>query len=211
MSSDINDLIAGYKNFRDHYDNEQKILFDELVQHGQTPRYLIIACCDSRVEPAIIFKTKPGDLFVIRNVANLVPPFSNSRGIHGVSAALEYAVEVLKVEHIIVLGHSQCGGIRSLLSETNWQTLPFVSTWMRIAKDAGDQTQQDYGHQSIEQQTNHCAKLSLKHSLKNLMSFPRIAQKVKQQQLDLHAWFFDLTKAELSILNQQSDSFETIS
>lgn len=211
MNSDINDLIIGYKNFCAHYHEEQKVLFDELVQYGQSPRYLIIACSDSRVEPAIIFRTKPGDLFVIRNVANLVPPFNNDSGIHGVSAALEFAVEVLGVKHIIVLGHSQCGGVRALLErETTWKTLPFVSAWMSVVKKAGDKTHHVCAGQPIEQQTNHCAKLSLEHSIENLMTFPWIQKKVKQQQLDLHAWFFDLSNAELSIFNEKTHEFEII-
>lgn len=211
MNSDIDDLIVGYKNFREHYHEEQKVLFDELVQYGQSPRYLIIACCDSRVDPAIIFRTKPGDLFVIRNVANLIPPFSNDSGVHGVSAALEFAIEVLGVKHIIVLGHSQCGGIRALLErKTTWKTLPFVSAWMSVATDAGDKTHQHCNQQSIEQQTNYCAKLSLEHSIENLLSFPWIAEKVQQKQLDLHAWFFDLTNGELLIFNEKNHEFEKI-
>ena len=141
MSKEIKQLIEGNKEFRKKYFGADSTLFKELVVQGQRPKIMIIACCDSRVDPSTIFSCQPGQLFVARNVANLIPPCEQNKGYHGVSAALEFGVCSLQVAHVIVLGHTQCGGIKALLEYDAWlhkKEHSFIAKWMEIAKPAYD-------------------------------------------------------------------------
>lgn len=128
------DLIAGFRRFQQRYFGEERSLYEGLVRQGQTPKIMIVACCDSRVDPAILTDCDPGDLFVVRNVANLVPPCEAGGGYHGTSAAFEFAVCYLKVEHVIVMGHARCGGIRALIDNArrDENVGQFISPWMSI-------------------------------------------------------------------------------
>ena len=126
-------LMHGYKRFMERYWAENRAVFQALAAKGQSPRAMVIACCDSRVSPEVIFDTEPGEIFVVRNVANLVPPYAPDSDNHGTSAALEFAVRNLKVDHIIVMGHSQCGGIRALVEDNLSDDDDFIGPWMKIA------------------------------------------------------------------------------
>ena len=119
--NEIKKLIEGFQRFRAHHYERDGTPFQQLVSQGQSPKIMVIACCDSRVDPAIITDSDPGDLFVVRNVANLVPPFEQGGGYHGTSAALEFAVRCLNVQHVIVMGHEHCGGIRALLGNIRFE------------------------------------------------------------------------------------------
>src|SRR5271170_8500669 len=129
-------LIAGYRRFRAEQWPERQVVFEHLADGGQSPRTMVIACSDSRVDPTMIFGAEPGELFVSRNVANLVPPYEPDSAFHATSAALEFAVRVLQVENLIVMGHAMCGGIRALLSSTQDPGGDFLAQWMRIAEPA---------------------------------------------------------------------------
>ncbi len=196
-NSDINDpavlrLIAGYKQFRKKHFEDIKT-FDDLVQNGQSPNTLVIACSDSRVDPAILTNCDPGELFVVRNIANLVPPFEGDSKHHSTSAALEYGVLSLEVSNIIVLGHSYCGGIRALMeAPENEKPSDFLDTWIDIAKPAKERVLRQRTDSSLDKQTNQCEKESLLISLKNLTTFPWINERVLKGKLFLHAWYFDL-------------------
>jgi len=131
-------LIEGFSRFREMHFAKDDTLYRELVEQGQTPKTLVVGCCDARVDPAIILDCAPGDLFVIRNVANLVPPAEDQGHYHGTSAALEFGVCELNVEHIIVLGHAQCGGIHALMEGAMHKKDSFIAEWMGIA-DAAQQ------------------------------------------------------------------------
>src|SRR3989344_5849045 len=155
--SEIEKLIQGYHRFHDNYFVADKPLFNQLA-HGQKPGTLVIACSDSRVDPAIIMDCKPGDLFVVRNVANLVPPYEVGGGYHGVSAALEFAVRVLEVQHIIVLGHRQCGGIRALVDGIAAGSAggEFVAPWMNIAQRAYKRVMAESPEATAEENARAC-------------------------------------------------------
>ena len=192
MSGEIKYIIEGYKKFRHKYFDGNNSIFEDL-KNGQSPKILVIACSDSRVDPAIILNCKPGDLFVVRNVANLVPPYENDDGHHGTSAALEFAVCDLEVKHIIIFGHSSCGGINALVTNpTKMQERNFISRWMELALPAYQKTIQNYPNASIEEQVSSCAHFALINSLKNLYTFPWIASKVESRKLSLHSWYFNI-------------------
>lgn len=194
---DIEKFIAGFKQFQRSYFGKDRPLFDQLKQRQQ-PRAMIISCCDSRVDPAILTSSEPGDLFVVRNVANLVPPCETGGGHHGVSAALEFGVCSLGVEHIIVLGHSQCGGIRALMEDSYGSGEGgFIANWMDIAAPAREKIRKELPHKSIELQSHACEQAAILQSLENLLTFPWIAQRVNKGTLSLHGWYFDISQGEL--------------
>jgi carbonic anhydrase len=204
-------LIAGYKRFREGYFETNKKLLLKLAQDGQSPKIAIVSCCDSRVEPTVILDCEPGDLFVIRNVANLVPPCENNDSFHGTSAALEFAVTGLEVESIIVLGHTQCGGIRALMDGPSSSTpRSFIATWMKQLEDVRNSILSNEDLVSQEQRYHACETQGISQSLENLMSFPWIAERVNQGTLQLHGWRYDLGSAELFALQSGTREFEKV-
>lgn len=207
INSAILPLIKGYKRFKQKHFDESKS-FDALVEYGQKPKVLIVACCDSRVDPAILTGCKPGELFVVRNVANLVPPCNSDLRHHGTSAALEFGVLGLEVSDIIVLGHSYCGGIRALMERSEAKTPDdFISAWMDIAQPAKQQVLSRHAQSAFEEQTHHCEKASLLISLENLKTFPWIQERVSKKQLFLHAWYFDLATGMLEMFDSSTGDF----
>jgi carbonic anhydrase len=207
MPKSIENLIQGYKNFRKEYFEKDKHFFEQLTKIGQQPKVLMIACSDSRVDPAIVTGAAPGDLFVVRNVANLVPPYEpDSSTYHGTSAALEFGVCGLNIRHIIVFGHSQCGGINSLFHENadaSSQKSSFINKWMGLANIAFNKVTRDYGDRDINAQIGICAQYSLINSLENLQTFPWIRQRVQAKELFLHAWYFDMSDGSIKYFNDQ--------
>ena len=203
-------LITGFKRFREHALADADARFHELVQFGQTPTTLVVGCCDSRVDPALILDCAPGDLFVIRNVANLVPPAENQGHYHGTSAALEFGVRNLAVQHIIVLGHAQCGGIHALLEGGVASGDTFISEWMTIAEDARRQVEQEFAGAGSAARHRACEMQAILVSLKNLMTFSWIRERVEQGKLALHGWYFDIERGELLGYNPAEDRFETL-
>ncbi|HCR37747.1 MAG TPA: carbonic anhydrase [Opitutae bacterium] len=191
-------LLEGYAQFKSAYIDSEHSKLKHLAEQGQSPKTMFICCCDSRVDPALLFGVEPGDIFVVRNVANLVPPYISDRTHHGTSAALEFAVCGLGVSEIVVLGHGQCGGIQALMtSEQNSDDDSFINAWMRIAAPAKEETLLMASDKSQQEQFTCCEKAALRISLGNLSSFPWIASRVKEGSLSLHAWYFDLNKREL--------------
>jgi carbonic anhydrase len=198
-------LVEGYHRFRADAYPKQKARFDSLASEGQAPPVMIISCCDSRVDPATVFDTMPGQVFALRNVANLVPPFEQGGGLHGVSAAIEFGVLGLEVRHIVVLGHAQCGGIRASLSRSDAveNGLNFVSTWMGLISDARDAviaTNTDDAQHQLEL-------AAVKVSLNNLRSFPFIATREQAGTLKLHGAYFGIAEGCLHVLDEQSGIF----
>ncbi len=189
---EIAQFIEGFDRFRRRYFSGERNVY-ETLREGQSPSTLIVACSDSRVDPAIVLDADPGDLFTVRNVANLVPPREAGGGHHGVSAALEFGVRVLRVRHIVVMGHAKCGGIRALLEGTEGE---FVTRWMSIASEARAEVIESSGHDpSHRERALEFAAMRL--SLRNLRGFPWIREALDQGRLDLHAWYFDLEVGEL--------------
>jgi carbonic anhydrase len=199
-------LVEGYHRFRTESYVKQKIRYDELASDGQAPPIMIISCCDSRVDPATVFDTVPGQVFALRNVANLVPPYELGGGLHGVSAAIEFGVLGLEVRHIVVLGHAQCGGIKASLSGSDLvkDGPSFVDKWMGLISGARDQV---LATGSPDPQ--HDLELeSVKVSLENLRSFPFIAERERAGLLKLHGAYFGIAEGRLSVLDEETGVFE---
>lgn len=200
----INKLLDGFQRFREQYFLNEPGLFAQLAS-GQYPAVAVVACCDSRVDPAIIMDCEPGDLFIIRNVANLVPPYEPDGLHHGTSAALEFAVCALKVQHIIVLGHAQCGGIQALLDVR--RSGDFIASWMSIADAAREQTLGNTTLKTPREQARHCEQAAIRASLENLLTFPWIKQRMGTGTLKLHGWYFDIESGDLLRYDAARDTF----
>jgi carbonic anhydrase len=202
-------LVEGYKRFRREGYVEQKARFDHLASEGQAPPIMIISCCDSRVDPATIFDTVPGQVFALRNVANLVPPYETGGGLHGVSAAIEFGVLGLGVKHIVVLGHAQCGGIKAAL-EGGDLGLPgrsFVDDWVDIIRDARDEV-----IAASPADPQRALELdSIRVSLKNLRSFPFISEREQNGGLKLHGAYFGISDGDLQVLDEASGHYHSAS
>jgi carbonic anhydrase len=199
LDDEILKLVDGFKRFRHEHFHTEDGLYQRLTREGQSPRIMVIACCDARVDPAIITDCDPGDLFVVRNVANLVPPNESGGHYHGTSAALEFAVRGLGVRHVIVLGHARCGGIRALLHDAigTGESSQFIQPWMTIATKARDTTLQAGLDPLSDAAARQCEQDAVRISLENLLSFPWVAERVRNGDLQLHGWYFDMDGGEL--------------
>ena len=204
------DLLKGYGTFRDNRYAHEKDRFKTLAE-GQSPKVMVVGCADSRVDPATIFSAAPGELFVVRNVAALVPPCEEHGTYHGTSAALEFAVTGLKVEHVVVLGHGMCGGITAALSNTKDAPVgQFIGPWvdqLAPVREALLEQAVDIDPEGHQQALEH---LSVKYSLENLLSFPFVAEAVKQGQLELHGAWFSIAEGKLCWLDPESGSFDEV-
>ncbi|HQS83557.1 MAG: carbonate dehydratase [Alphaproteobacteria bacterium 16-39-46] len=187
MENSFKKILNGYHSFRKKYAVGDKSIMQYLSLHGQKPKVMVVACCDSRVDPALILQCDPGDLFVVRNVANIVPPYEKDEAHHGTSAALEFAVRFLNVKHLILLGHSQCGGIQTLLKSDESHQNDFITNWVSLIKTP----------QLSLQDSDNYAKLALQKSHQNCMTFPWIKEKVVSKELLLHLWFFDIHAGQI--------------
>jgi carbonic anhydrase len=192
----MDDLIKGYRRFRTGTWPAERARFEELSRLGQRPRALVIACSDSRTDPQMVFNAVPGELFVVRNVANLAPPYGPDDQPHGVSSAIEFAVRTLKVRDIVVMGHAMCGGIKALLEGTPAELSDFVGQWVRIAEPARQRAITAPPHE----QHTVCEHESVRLSLENLMTFPWIKSAVEAGELWLHGCFFDIRSGILERL-----------
>ncbi|RZT41848.1 carbonic anhydrase [Cupriavidus agavae] len=206
-------LLKGFERFQQRYFDEAPALFDEL-RTGQHPQTLLIGCSDSRVDPGLLLGCDPGDLFTVRNVANLVPPCHETEAgrLHGVSAAIQFAVEQLGVARIIVMGHGSCGGIRALLArpDTDEAATPaqdFIGPWVRIASPARRLVEQTLRDATPEQRQRACEQAAILVSLNNLESFPFVRAACERGALTLHGWYFDLEAGALLGYSARADSF----
>lgn len=208
MSPIPHNLVEGFQRFRQRHFERNDSLYQHLVKEGQTPKTLVVACCDSRVDPALVLDCAPGDLFVIRNVANLVPPSENRAGHHGTTAAIEYAIRILAVEHIIVLGHAHCGGINTLV-KTGGVNNPdsYMDDWMCLAESARASVMAEMPEASFEEKLHACEQRAILVSLKNLMTFPWVTERVETGALTLHGWYFDIEHGQLLRFDAATDKF----
>lgn len=204
--SQIDRLIAGFKGFKATYYEQRPERFQSLIERGQNPKTLVIACSDSRADPAILTNAEPGELFVVRNVANLVPPYQPDGKVLGTSSAIEFAVRDLAVRHIVVLGHSNCGGIDALqrIAKGEEPEREFLANWVSIACNAPDCKGQ--GDKSADQ----IGREAIVISLNNLKSFPWIAELHAKKELSLHGWWFDMNQGALWAYNEFKGSFEVL-
>lgn len=204
-------LIDGYQAFRaGRYPTEEE-RYRRLADAGQKPQIMIIGCCDSRVSPEVIFDAGPGEIFVVRNVANLVPPYSPDGELHGTSAALEFAVVALKVKHIVVMGHGRCGGIGAALSEGDEPLTPgdFIGKWMSMIDGTATRVREDASipHEHKQRFLEH---EGVKISLSNLLSFPCVQQRHEKGSLRLHGAWFDVSEGELHVLDPATRRFKVL-
>jgi len=199
MKNSFSKILKGYQNFRKIYALSDKSVMQHLSDHGQKPEIMMVSCCDSRVDPAVILQCDPGDLFVVRNVANIVPPFEKDKFHHGTSAALEFGICFLKVKHLILLGHSQCGGIQAILDNKTLND-DFITNWVSIVKDAD----------AVQCSTDDYAKMALHKSASNCLSFPWINTRVQAGELRLHLWFFDIKMGQIFTFSEENQTFEPL-
>lgn len=202
-------LLDGFKRFQTQYFGDDSRLYDSM-KTGQPAKTLMVACCDSRVDPAILTDCDPGDLFTIRNVANLVPPCEHDGSHHGTSAALEFAVNHLEVENIIIMGHASCGGIKALWEDDGNEQSQFIHPWVSIAKPAKRWVQDKLSTEPPEVQIKACEQRAILESLANLMTFNCIRQRVEEGDLSLHGWYFDISAGELLCFNYQTGAFDVL-
>ena len=204
------DMIEGYRRFRNGGWAQQRERWEQLAE-GQSPKVMIIACSDSRSEPSQIFDTNPGEIFVVRNVAALVPPFETTPGRHGVSAALEFAVQFLKVEEIVVMGHGLCGGCHAALHRSMAGAEPgrggFIADWIAMLDDASEQVRSEHPDIDNREAGRAMELAAVRVSLDTLMTFPCIQEKVRRGTLKLRGAFFAISDGVLHVMDEATGDF----
>lgn len=207
-------LLKGFADFRVGYYTEHLDLFEKLATEGQSPKILIIGCADARVDPGILTQTRPGDIFTVRNIAAMVPPavIPPDQTQHGTSAAIEFAVRGLEVEHVVVLGHALCGGIAALVdgSASKVASYDYLSTWTAIARNVRDVAVHDLEGRPREEILRAVEQASVVNSVANLMGFPWVGVRVREGKLVLHAWWFNLVEGQLYAFNSDTAAFEPV-
>ena len=200
MKTSFEKILKGYEAFRDKYVHGDEAIMQSLSYYGQKPKVMVVACCDSRVDPAVILQCDPGDLFVVRNVANIVPAYEKDDAHHGTSAALEFGIRFLEVPHLILLGHSQCGGIQALLDEMSSTQNDFISNWVSVVRREGF----EIGEADL------CAQAALHQSYENCLTFPWITERVQAGALLIHRWFFEIEKGEILTYSESQKAYEPL-
>ena len=200
MQSSFKKILEGYQAFRKNYALGDQSIMKYLSDYGQQPKIMVVSCCDSRVDPALILQCDPGDLFVVRNVANIVPPYEKDDAHHGTSAALEFGIQFLKIKHLILLGHSQCGGIQALLDVHDKNKNDFIDSWVSLVKLDNVPTHN----------VDNYAKLALNRSYENCLNFPWIKDKVANDELRIHLWFFDIENGQIFAYSDIDKKYEQL-
>ena len=202
-------LADRFKRFHFRHFTPHQAHYEELATHGQNPDVMVVSCCDSRVDPETIFSAMPGELFVVRNVANLIPPYETTGKFHGVSAALEFAVLNLRVKHIIVMGHSGCGGIRACLehSAARQTEAQFITNWISMLDEARDDVVATLGKKPAADQCAALERRAVQKSLANLRTFPCIQILEGRGKIELHGAHFDIASGQLEVLNPATNVY----
>jgi carbonic anhydrase len=200
-------LIEGYRAFFDGRLRREQDRYRELAETGQAPEAMVIGCCDSRVSPEVIFDARPGELFVVRNVANIVPPYAPDGHAHGVSAALEFGVAALNVKHIVVLGHARCGGVKAFAEKAEpLSPGDFIGNWMRLMAPAAEKA----GPQHELPWPDYLTRLeqaNVTNSLHNLLTFPRLRKRIERGQVAIHGAYFGVATGQLSVRDDITGEF----
>ncbi len=212
MSKFPQDLAERYQRFRENKFTPNIADFKKLASEGQSPEVMVVSCCDSRVPPEAVFSSGPGDMFVVRNVANLVPPFETGGRYHGVSAALEFAVLNLRVKHIVVMGHSGCGGIKASLDQNAAEQteLRFISNWMSMLDEVKLSVLSANQAADPQVMQDELELYGILASLKNLRTFPFIQELEKKGELALHGAHFEVGSGSLRVLDEEKGKFEKL-
>jgi carbonic anhydrase len=210
----IEKLIKGNKKFKNSKFLKLKSRFDNLVEYGQKPEVLFIGCCDSRVVPDLIVNSNPGDLFILRNIGNFVPPYKYDNDFHGSSAAIEYAVSVLGVKDIIVCGHSHCGACASLYDDLSKEEhLVHVRKWLELGKNAKKDAKKLIKKKDKDNKQKlfrFTEKASIKHQLQNLLTYPEIKRKVKSGEIELHGWYYKIEEGTIECYEGDIENFKKL-
>lgn len=204
------ELLNGYGRYLSKGFVRYKETHERLAVYGQTPETMVISCCDSRVTPEGIFHAGPGELFVVRNVANLVPPYESTEGQHGTSAAIEFAVKGLNIKHLVVMGHGQCGGVKAFRENANspMETGEFIGRWIKLLEPAAI-SMACMPLDKVDDPQLALEYAGIRQSLKNLMTFPFVKTAVQSGSLTLHGSWFDIGSGELRVLDPETERFET--
>ena len=204
----IEELAQGHRYFKSVKFKQNEARFKELVHKGQNPKALFIGCSDSRVMPAMITGSGPGDLFIIRNIGNFVPPFSPDNDFHSTASAIEYAVSHLKVSDIIICGHSDCGAIKECFfeHEVNEENIHTIK-WLELGKGAKEMAQEQFPDATLSQQREFAEKVSVLFQMENLTTFPGVRRRVEEGSLFLHAWYYDLKSGEILYYDETESDF----
>jgi carbonic anhydrase len=203
-------LIDGYNAFASGRLPREQDRYRELAERGQSPQIMVIGCCDSRVSPEVIFDASPGELFVVRNVANLIPPYSPDGAYHGVSAALEFGVGALRVKHIVVLGHAHCGGVRAFAEEhAPLSPGDFIGKWMSLIAPAAEKLG-GRAEVPLAEYLTRLEQASVANSLDNLMTFPQLAKLIEKGKVAIHGAYFGVATGDLSVLDRASGEFKPV-
>ena len=207
----IDKLVQGYRRYRDGEYQHSRPLIEDLVARGQRPQIAVVACSDSRVDPAILFQADPGDLFMVRNVANLVPPMEEGGTYHGTSAALEFAVLGLGVKHIAVLGHAHCGGIRMMMQPDPYDSaFKFVPAWVSMLTAAHRRVVATMAQADEATRVRACEQNAVLVSLENLTTFPWVNERVESGELQLHGLYVDIAGPTLSAYDWEAGKFVAV-
>ena len=208
----INELIKGNQKFKNVHFPKLENKFDSLIEYGQHPEILFIGCSDSRVIPDLIVDSKPGDMFILRNVGNFVPPYKSGKDFHGSSAAIEYAVSVLNVKYIIVCGHSHCGACAALYQDLSDEPhLQHVKKWLELGYKAKEYTLSSVSNKSDKKEILRTTeKTSIKYQLENLLTYPEIFRKVKSGELEIHGWYYKIEDGSIEYYDGKSNGFKDL-
>jgi carbonic anhydrase len=200
-------LIDGYRAFLIGRLRHEQDRYRGLAEGGQSPQIMVIGCCDSRVSPEVIFDARPGELFVVRNVANIVPPYAPDGHAHGVSAALEFGVGALKVRHIVVLGHAQCGGVKAFAEDAEpLSPGDFIGNWMKLMSPAAEKLG-PRGTLSRDEYLTRLEQANVVNSIDNLMTFPRLRVVIERRQVLVHGAYFGVATGQLSVRDPATEKF----
>lgn len=201
-------LLDGYRNFMSGRYSSESDRYRQLAEKGQTPKTMVIACCDSRSAPETIFDCGPGELFVVRNVANLVPPYAPDGQNHGTSAALEFAVQALKIREIVVMGHGRCGGVHAALNSDANPLSPgdFIGKWMSMLRPAAEEVTQ-YKSMTAGERQRALERISIRISIENLLTFPCVRILHEKQRITLSGAWFDISTGELWVMDPKTGDF----
>lgn len=211
MSQSLESVLAdGYKEFRRSRFAPRSEAYEMLAREGQAPRLMVVSCCDSRVDPEMILAAEPGEMFVVRNVANLVPPADDWSSYHGTSAALEFAVKALKVEMILVLGHSGCGGVRAALEGVDEGELHYIGKWLSILQDVRAEVLAEHADQTADEQAAVLEHASITRAIQNLMSFDFVEAAVEAGTLTLAGGWFNISDGTLHVLDNDQGHFTIV-
>lgn len=207
----LEDLVKGNEDFINNKFPQMEKELQDLVKFGQKPQIMFIGCSDSRVTPDLMLDTKPGDMFILRNVGNFVPPFKHDEDFHSSAAAIEFAIAVLEVKHIIICGHSHCGACKSLYDDIpDNESFVHIRTWLKLGKEAKETTLKNKNFTNKEEMYRATERNSIRHQLDNLLTYPDVKRLLEENKLEIHGWYYNIATGEIEYYKQEDDTFRPL-